>query len=44
MEYLKLAIEDGWNCIRLIAANPFLVAVIAINALGGIIAWALKHR
>ena len=51
MEYLQAIITEvsniamiTWNEIRVIAANPFLVAFITICALGDIAVWAIKRR
>lgn len=44
MGNLKLVIDYAWNSIQIIAANPFLLAFVAIGIIGDIAVWAVKRR
>jgi hypothetical protein len=44
MEMLQTIGMTAWTTLRIIAANPFLLAFVAINAIGGITVWAIKRR
>lgn len=44
MEVLQTIGMAAWTTVRIIAANPLLLAFVAIDVIGGITVWAIKHR
>ena len=44
MEVLQTIGMTAWTTLRIIAANPFLLAFVTISAIGSITVWAINRR